>query len=193
MLDYVTRLLFEDLPLLLVAEVIALGVVLAIHRRRFTAKSRRLVWITIGVCAALIAIQKLTVTKREALKQMVSALAQAVDDGDVSAIGQRLDDEFQDRQWDKKTFLDQVRLRLQRWQIDQASVGGFEIEIDGEQGTVSFRATCDWRSRDRVGYKIWSSWKLRCVRRADGWKVLRIVKGKVGPGGTLDFRDGWRY
>ena len=95
MLDGVARLLFEDLYLLLLAEAIALAVVLAVHRRRLTRQSRRLVWLTLGVCALLIVIQELTVTKREALEQMVAALAQAVDDGDIPAITKRLDREFQ--------------------------------------------------------------------------------------------------
>jgi len=198
MLDYVARLLFEELHLLLLTEAVALAVVLAIHRRRLTRQSRRLVLVTLGVCALLIVIQKLTITRRESLEQMVAALAQAVDDGDIPSITKRLDHEFQygsqPRPWDKKAFLTKVSEKLQRWEIDQASVRGFDIEMrKKDEASVSFRATCDWRSGSRVEHDVLSRWRLYCVYRPDGWKVFRIEEGKIGPGAMLDFGDVWRY
>ena len=193
MLDYVTRLLFEDLPLLLVAEAIALAVVLAIHRRQFTPQTRRAVWITLGVCVTFIVIQSLVTTKREALEAMVSALARAVDDGDVPAIAERIDEEFRHGNDDKEAFLDGVvKQTLQRWQVDEAKVAGFKIEIDGDTATVSFRAHCDCRSDNPVQYSVPSFWTLNCVHRPDGWKLLGIPRAKCGPGGTFDVADLWR-
>ncbi len=194
MLDYVTRLLFEELPLLLTAELVALTVVLAIHRRRLTPQSRRMVWVTLAVCGLLITIQKLTVTKREAIREMVSALARAVDEGDVPAIAERLDVEFQYSRWnDGDSFLAEVERKLGRWQVDQASVSRFEIGIDAGRAEVSFRGTCDWRSGDQIQYNLLSSWTVECIRRDDGWKLYRITRAKVGPGGMLDLADAWRY
>jgi len=191
-LDYVTRLLFEDLPLLLVAEAIALAVVLAIHRRRFTPHTRRAVWITLGVCAIFIVIQSLVTTRREALEAMVRTLAQAVDHGDVPAIGERIDGEFRHGNHDKKAFLDGVvKQTLQRWQVDEAKVAGFKIEINGDNATVSFRAHCDCRSDNHVQYKVPSFWTLNCIRRPDGWKLLRIPKARCGPGGSFNVADLW--
>ena len=158
MLDAVSRLLFEDLMLLLVAEMIALAVVLAIHRRQMTPQSKRLVWVTLAVCGLLIGIQHLTVTRREALQQMIVELAEAVDAGDVAGIADRLDDGFTWKRLDKSAFVEQVRDRLRRWQIDEASVGGVRIEITGDRATVSCRGKCDWRSGEQVRHGVPSAW-----------------------------------
>ena len=94
MIDFLRRLLFEDLPLLLLAQAVAMAVVLAVHRRWMTRRSRRLVWIGLALCAALVALQVFVVTDREALTQMVQTLARAVDQGDMDTIADKLDAGF---------------------------------------------------------------------------------------------------
>ena len=94
MFDYLIKMFFEEMPLLLVAEFIALAIALGIHRRRYTAKTRRGIWITIGACAALIALHLAVVTDREKIEQLIQILAEAVDGGDVQTIGEKLDEKF---------------------------------------------------------------------------------------------------
>ena len=114
--DSLTRLLFEDLPILLLAEVAGLAIVLAAHRRWMTARSRRMVWMSLAFCALLIAIQEYVVTNREALRDMVRTMAQAVEQGDMEALGERFDDEIiLGTYTDKEAVMRHARLRLQQY------------------------------------------------------------------------------
>lgn len=189
-MSYVSRLLFEDTLLLVVAELIALAFVLAIHRRRMNAGSRRLVWVTLVVCGLLLLIQELTVTRREAIMVMVASMARAVDEGYVESLATHVDTDFRHRGWDKPAFIEQVRDRLRHMQIDEASVGGFDIVIKDDGAKVAFRARCDWRGGGEVRSGAVSDWELDCVRREDGWKMRGILSAKMGP---LDLNDAWRF
>lgn len=193
MTGFLTKLLFESQPLLLMAGAMAMAVALAVHRRCYTTRTRRGLWLTLGVCALLLVLQKVVVTDRERLAQLATELASAVDDGDVGAIDARLDSSFQYRNQDKLAFLTDVNERLQRWQINEASLSGLRVEIDGDRATMAFHASCDWRSGDKVEYNILSAWELQCVRRPDGWKLQRIVSAKIGPAGMLNLADVWNY
>ena len=179
--DSLIRLLFEDLPLLLLAEVAALAVVLAAHRRWMTARSRRMVWMSLALCGLLIAIQKLVVTDREALRDMVRTMARAVEQGDVAALGERFDDEIiLGSNTGKEAVLQHVHLRLQRYDVNEARVSGFQIEIEGDAATVAFQAVCDLLGvQANPYYSTLTQWQLRCVRHGDGWKV-RSAKYEFG-------------
>ena len=191
MLDYVSRLLFEDLSLLLLAEVIGLAVVLAVHRRRMTKQSRRLVWVALVVCVLLIVIQSLTITKRESLQRMVTELGAIVEAGVEQHEQQRIielfDGEFQLDQGKeaplrKKEFLGWLMRRLGEWQIAEVSVRDFEIELTKEdEASVSFWARCDvsGASGGHALRNVVSHWKLYCVWREDGWKVFRFEEGRM--------------
>jgi len=168
-----TRLLFEDLPLLLLAEVAALAVVLAAHRRWMTARSRRMVWMSLAFCALLIAIQEFVVTDREALRDMVRTMARAVERGDIAALSERFDEKIRlGTHVGKEAVMKHARLRLQQYDVNEARVSGFQIEVDGDAATVAFQAVCDVRGvQSNPYYATPTQWELRCVRHPDGWKV----------------------
>ena len=91
---------------------------------------------------------------------------------------------------DHRFYLDQsqcdrVNAQLQRWQIDEAKVWNFDSQIDGDDAVVSFNAVCDWRSGEHVENNLLSFWTLQCIHRPAGWKLHRIAKAKVGPGGRF--------
>jgi len=179
MIDGLARLFFEDLTLLLVAEFAALAVVLGIHRRRFTAKTRRGIWITLAVCAALIAVQFAVSTDREQIKDLIKTLADAVDRGDLTTIEDGLDENFESENNNKQQYMALVKKNLQRWQIDEAKVRKFEIELQGKSATVTFSAWCDARNPKQVYYSNRSQWRLECVKGDIGWKVAGIKLLKI--------------
>lgn len=192
-MSFLTRILFEDLAVLLMIEFVVLMSVLAVHRRRMTPRTRRAVWITLACCAALIALNHLVTTDSERIVETVSAMAKAVDEGDVPAIADRLDDEFHYRNWDRDGFVGELNNKLQRWRIDEAKVGRFEIRIDGDVATASFRASCDWKGSSDSQAGVASAWTLELIRRPGGWKLRRVVSAKVGPGYKIDLNDVWNY
>jgi hypothetical protein len=175
------------------AEFVALMIVLTIHRRRMTTRTRRSVWVTLAVCTALILLNKLVTTRREQLVAAIGSMAQAVDEADLPAITSRLDDEFQYGHWDKAGFVAELNRKLQDWRIDEVSVGGFEIDLTGQSAKVAFRASCDWRGHNESQTGVVSFWTQEWVLRPDGWKLRRILGAKVGPNGMFDLRDLWHY
>ncbi|MDM8007154.1 MAG: nuclear transport factor 2 family protein [Phycisphaerae bacterium] len=192
-MSFLTRILFEDLAILLMIEFLVLMSVLAVHRRRMTPRTRRAVYITLACCAAVIALNKLVSTDGERIVETVSAIAKAVDEGDVPAIAEDLDDEFRYRHWDKDGFVAELNSKLQRWRIDEVKVGRFETRVDGDVATTSFRASCDWRGGHDSQAGVASAWTLELVRRPGGWKLRRVVSAKVGPGYKIDLNDVWNY
>ena len=179
--DALTRLLFEDLPLLLLAEVAALALVLAAHRRWMTARSRRMVWMGLTLCVLLIAIQVFVVTDREALRDMVRTMARSVEQGDVAALGEKFDDGIIFGTYTgKEAVMKHAHLRLQQYDVNEARVSGFKIEVDGDAATVAFQVVCDLGGVQSTPYYATpSQWQLRCVRHPDGWKV-RYAKYELG-------------
>ena len=188
-MDFLRELLFESLPMLLVLVAIVLSAALAVHRRRASRASRRGLLIAVAVCAGLIVMQTLVVTDHEAIRATIRNLARAVDAGDVPAIAADVDEAFTFRGSQKPAFIDQVDRTLQRWRIDEVSLGGFRIDITGDEAEISFRAHCDLRGERQEQAGLPSFWKVRMVRRGRDWKLLGIESGKVSllPGqGGLD-------
>lgn len=193
MMEFTGWLLFESVAALLFAEAIVFAVVLAVHRRRMTAGSKRAVWIALVACAAMLGLQWLVKTDREQIEFAVTQMAQAIDSGDVATVGEYLDRDFRDRGLDKASWLADLRQRLQRWQIDEAKIGSFSAQVDGDNAVASFSASCDWRGGQQNQSSVTSSWKLAFVRRDDGWKLSRVVKATFGPGGILDYATILQY
>jgi hypothetical protein len=191
--SFLFQLLFEDLTALVIVEFIAMAVVLAVHRQCRTAGTRRAVWITLACCAFLVLLNQLVTTDSERIEEAVATLAKAVDDGEVPAIGSKIDDEFQYRHWDKAGFVAELNNKLQDWRIDAVKVGRFDVQIEGDLAKVSFRASCDWKGRNESQAGIASVWTQEWVRRPDGWKLRRIVSAKVGPAYQFDLNDVWNY
>lgn len=187
-MDYLTRLLFEDLVLLLLASVLALAVALGIHRRRQSDRSRRGVWITLGVCALLIVVQHLVVTDRQQITEMLKTLGRAVDEGDVGTIADCLDPAgvtlgagVRRETFEKEVFVLASSLGLQTYRVDQVSIGGIEIDVRGDLAVVNFRVSCELGDdRGRFGGRQPSFWTVHCARTADGWRISQIVSGKLG-------------
>lgn len=179
MIDFMTRLFFESVFLLLAVEAAAVAVAIAVHRLRYTAASKRGVWITLAAGVLLLLVQFLVVTDREAIENMVVAMARAAGRGDVGEIERHVDESFADGR--KAEFMSHVNNELQRWQIQEPKVGAVRVEVSGDAATVGFRVFCDLRSNEVVQYNVLSRWKLHCVRRPDGWKMDAIPSAKLGP------------
>jgi len=184
MSDWLTRLLFEDLSLLLLAEAMTLAVVVGLHRRYMTPRSRRTVWITLAVCCGQIVMQKLVVTDREAIRAMVEAMANAVQQGDVAALADHFAEDLQfEKDRDKEAVVQHAREILQRYEIHNARVSGFRIDVSEDDATATFQAMADVRNGSaEMSYNTPTRWDLKCRRESDGWRVYR-AKYEIGLGG----------
>ena len=72
----------------------------------------------------------------------------------------------------KKDALRHAHMSLQRYDVNEARVSGFQIKVTGDTATVAFQAVCDVQGiKENPYYSAPSQWQLGCVRRFDGWKV----------------------
>lgn len=194
-MDFLTRILFEDLLWLVVLELVAFAIAVAVYRRRGTAGSRTAVMITVAACVALLVLQSVVETDREKLTQLVKTLVRAADQGDVAAIGELVDDAGvaigarDAAKCDKPTFLAAANVGLQQYQVDEAGAGGFEIKVNGDTATVSFRVKCDLRESDNARYTTFSQWTIECTRGPQGWRLRRISSAKLGLGNLISSID----
>lgn len=193
MIGFLRTLFLESLVLLIMAEVAAVAIVLAVYRRRSPSRSRLPLVVALAICALLIGIQSYVQTDREQIESAVEQMARAIDEGDVPTLGEHLDRDFQDRNLDKAAWLQDVRQRLQRWRIDEARVGRFSTEVQGDTATVVFAASCDWRGPGESQSAVNSTWKLGFIHRDDGWKLQRVLSAKFGPGGIMDYATILQY
>lgn len=187
-MEFLTELFFEDLPLLLLAEVLALAVMLAIHRKRFTPQSRRNVWLTLIICGMLLALQHLVETDTEKVRTLATRLVDAVDEGDINTIertvhpdGIRVGMGLDAENYPKDVFVMGCNIGLQIHRINEAQVGGIQVELNGDQATVSFYVNCEINSsaEGNVGFTQ-SIWEILCVKTPEGWKMRQILKGEMG-------------
>ncbi len=187
-MDRIARFFLEDLSLMLMAQFVVLSIMLAIHRRYFSPRTRRAVWITLGVCATLIALQVVVKTDRERIRILVKGLVEAVDRPDMDFIANALDEQFHDpRYGDRAAFLKAVEQQLQRLVVDAASVWKFQrIEVSDGQAVVDFQAICDVRYSGYAQNRLPSRWELTFVKRDGEWKVSGTKLLRLG---TYDGKD----
>ncbi len=190
MIEFLTRVLFESLPWLLFFCLVAFAVALAVHRSRYTRKSKRGLWITVAVCAGLVVLQYVVVTDHEALEQTVRIMARAVDQGDVGTIAEHIDADFRIGGDGREEFIQSVSRTLEVYQVDEPRLYGFETKVDGDTAIVTFGAYCNVRRGDDVQYDFPTRWELSFVRRAGRWLLDRIQQARwqlpIGEsGGTL--------
>jgi hypothetical protein len=185
-MEHIRRLLFEDRVLLLLVCVAGLAIALGYHRRHLNDKSRRGVWITLGVCALLLLMQALIKTDRERLEGIVHSLVEAVDAGDMATIASSFDPEgvrigtgVHQAEFEHAVFVNGTRLGLETWSIDEAGAGSFEFEVEGDKALVTFRASCQISNQKGLAGRPNSRWELHFRRRPEGWKIDQIISGEI--------------
>ncbi|HOB73511.1 MAG TPA: nuclear transport factor 2 family protein [Phycisphaerae bacterium] len=178
MINFLTRVLFESLPWLLFFCGVAVVVAVAVHRTRGTRASRRGIWITLAVCAALVVLQKVVVTDHEALEQVVRTMARAVDQGDVGTIGEYIDTGFRLGNDGRDEFLGSVSRTLEVYQVDEPRIFDVKTKVEGDEAVVTFGAFCDVRHGSDVQNDFPTRWQLHFVRRGGRWLLDRIDQAR---------------
>lgn len=180
-MDFLRVLFLESLWTLIAFEVLAMAVVIVIHRRQQTPATRHATWIGLLVCVLLVGLQAAVETDHERLEEMVRAMAAAADEGDVGAIGERIDDGFDAKGVRKADLVATINQLLQEWQIDEPRVGIIKIEPEGDSARVTFRVFCDMKG-PQADQDIPSLWRIRCIKRDGVWRMSSIEAAEIGPG-----------
>ena len=186
------NLLFENLWLLSLLVLVAVLLAMIVHRRHGTVGTGRGLWMTALVGAALVLANVLVVTDGEQIRASVQKMAQAVDEGDIPALADEIDEQFHDGGLDQAQFVDRVNQELQRLRIDEPRLSAWRIEIGPRTATVSFRCFCDLRHEEQFQPSVLTRWKLEFVRNGPAWKLIRISDAKYGFGEGIDLHYlGW--
>ena len=176
-----SRIFFESLWLLVVVWFAVQFVLVAVWSWRRTSTPARVVWGGFAALPLLIALSMWVVTPRERIVQLCEELAGFVDDGNITAIGLRLTDDFALEDYDRKAFLARVERSLTDYRVDNPRLSSFRVELsDPDNGTVEFHASARVRSQDLVQDWVPSRWRLTVRQVADVWRVSRIEALSVG-------------
>lgn len=179
-----SRIFLESLWLLAVVWFAVQFLLIAVWSWRRTSTPARVVWGGFAALPLLIGLSVWVVTPRERIVQVCEELAEFVDEGNVTAIGLRLADDFALEDYDRQAFLARVERTLTEFHVDDPRLSGFRVELtDSAHGTVQFRASARVRSPDLVYDWIPSRWRLTVRRVGDEWCVSRIEALPVGPSG----------
>lgn len=186
----IQHILFESLPLLLIVELIGMAILLAVHRRHQTPRTRAVLIGGLVGCVGLVGLQKLIVTDREALRELIGQLSRSVVEGDIGGLGEGLDDRIRldfshtGRGEDKPAVLQAANLLLQRYDVTRAGVSGVHVEVAGDEAKVEFQSMVDVRAVEgQMSQSNYPTlWKLHCVRKAGRWLVDE-ARGQTGIAG----------
>lgn len=185
-----SRIFLESLWLLAVVWFAVQFILIAVWSWRRTSTPARVVWGGFAALPLLIGLSTWVVTPRERIVQLCEGLAGFVDDGNVTAIGLRLTDDFLHEDYDRQAFLARMERSLSEFHVDDPRLSGFGVELsDSDHGTVEFHASARVRSPDLVYDWIASRWRLTVRRVGDAWRVSRIEALPAGPpalGNVLD-------
>ncbi len=183
-----TYVLLES-PLVLIVLELAVGLVLLYVAQRI-AVPRWILPAFFLLAVGLLAVQHFVVTDAEAIRALTRELAGAVDRADVDTFRGYLHDEFDYRGLNRNRFADLVYQQLQTYGVDEARVGGFEMEIEGDLARVKLTARARIQMDD-VGIQPYlGRWRLDFRRDKDTWKLIAATELN-GPAAAMPLPPGF--
>jgi len=174
----IQSVLFENPYYLLPFSIVTALVLVWLWDRRRTKLTARLAICGIASIPALAALQAMVVTDGERVRRVCEALASALSDGDVPALGVFISDDFRigsaDRAWAKADLLAHCAKTLSIWDIDETRLSRFEITVDDGLATASFQATCRLISADVMVARHVSGWTVELLRVGESWRLRAL-------------------
>lgn len=178
----IVALLFENAVAL--AGILAVVVLLLLFRwaNRRDRRSVRGLLVAVGVAVALPTLSVSVVTQREEVILACQAMALAVDDGDMGAIGEFLDESCVVGGLDRRGFLERLENVLTRFRVDQPRLRGFEVVVSStSRAMAEFTTWAQIRSAEGMWDRVPTKWRvsLRCARET--WRVTGIESIPIPP------------
>lgn len=117
-----------------------------------------------------------------------ASMVQAIEDGDVRAIGGHTSASFNSADMGKAEFLDRVEAGLNGSEFEDASVTVENIEIENGRSVVVLRVKCTMISNQYEG-PMPSKWRIEFARSGDHWLMIGVQPIRVGSYEFNDIRD----
>lgn len=168
------EILFEDPFWLAFIAAPSLFVLWGIWYRTRARAAARLLLAGLALVPLLFVLQWLVVTDREAIEHVTRQLSEAVERRDIDAVIEFFDPgAIFEGGFDRERFKKHLVHLLDKYAIQNPSVFGLVVEVDGAKGTVHCAASCDIKSNVWSG-SVPSNWQLEFSRIDDHWLITNL-------------------
>ena len=174
-----TEILFESPFWLGIVLTPALFVLWGLWYRTRTPRAARVLLIGLVISPLLFVFQWLVVTDREKLQLTTIRLSSAVGRHDIDAIIELIEPNARfDGRFSRQDFRDHLVMLLEKYSVDNPTVGGFVIELSGDRATVRCSSMCHVELSGWAG-NVPSSWELKFQLFEDGWLITDLKPLKI--------------
>ena len=174
-----TEILFESPFWLGIVLTPALFVLWGLWYRTRTPRAARVLLIGLVISPLLFVFQWLVVTDREKLQLTATRLSRAVGRHDIDAIIELIEPNARfDGRFSRQEFRGHLVMLLEKYSVENPTIGGFVIEVAGDRATVRCSSMCHVELPGWAG-NVPSSWELKFQLFVDGWLITDLRPLKI--------------
>ena len=174
-----TEVLFESPFWLGIVLAPVLFVLWGLWYRTRTPRATRVLLVGLVITPLLFVFQWLVVTDREKLQITTTRLSSAVGRHDIDAIIELIEPNARfEGGFSRQDFQDRLVMLLDKYSVDDPTIGGFVIEIAGDRATVRCSSMCHVELPGWAG-NVPSSWELEFRLFEDGWLITDLRPLKI--------------
>lgn len=174
-----TEILFESPFWLGIVLAPVLFVLWGLWFRTRTPRAVRALLVGLVIAPLLFVCQWLVVTDREKLQLTATRLSNAVGRHDIDAIIELIEPDAQfDGRFSRQDFRHHLVMLLDKYSVENPTIGGFVIEIAGDRATVRCSSMCHVELSGWAG-NVPSSWELKFQLFEDGWLITDLRPLKI--------------
>ena len=174
-----TEILFESPFWLGIVLAPALFVLWGLWHRTRTPRAARALLVGLLISLLLFVCQRLVVTDREKLQLTATRLSSAVGRHDIDAIIELIEPTARfEGGFSRQDFRDHVVMLLEKYSVENPTIGGFVIEVAGDRATVRCSSMCHVEFSSWAG-NVPSSWELKFRLFEEGWLITDLKPLKI--------------
>ncbi len=174
-----TEILFESPFWLGIVLAPVLFVLWGLWYRTRSPRAARVLLVGLVIALLLFACQRLVVTDREKLQITTIRLSNAVGRHDIDAIIELVEPNVRfEGGFSRQDFRDHLVMLLEKYSVENPTIGGFVIEITGDRATVRCSSMCDVDTPQWSG-RVPSSWELEFQLFENGWLITDLRPLKI--------------
>ena len=174
-----TEILFESPFWLGIVLAPVLFVLWGLWFRMRTPRATRGLLVGLVIASLLLVCQWLVVTDREKLQLTATRLSNAVGRHDIDAIIELIEPHAQfDGRFSRQDFRHHLVMLLDKYSVENPTIGGFVIEVAGDRATLRCSSMCHVELSGWSG-NVPSSWELKFQLFEDGWLITDLRPLKI--------------
>jgi hypothetical protein len=163
--------LLENPYLLIPVCAVAAYVVLVIHLRRRTSRTRKALLVGLALCLGLPVLQWLVVTPRERIRLVCADMVRAVENNDPAGIEGHIAQSFRVRAIDREQFVAALRSTLKAYDVEGTGLKLDECKVADGRAEVRLRVTGRIVADESYDLGPGMPWTLQFVEENGAWKL----------------------